>query len=240
MKFSKLSGCGVAVWACVAAVFLVQGCRTEPGGEKFAELPATVHRTPAPETNASAPGATTVASPAPTAAASGAVAANATNNPEILKVGDELIIAFSDMPIQQMAFGVPIKGDGTITLMYDDTFHAAGKTAGQLEQEIRAFYVPDYFKNMTVTVTLKEQTRFYYIGGEVKTPGRQQYTGPITLLEAIKTAGDFTDFAQKHKVQLTRADGKKLVVDCIKARKDRSLDPPVYAGDDVFVPRRIY
>jgi hypothetical protein len=62
----------------------------------------------------------------------------------------------------------------------------------------------------------------------------------MTLLKAIAAAGDFTAFAQKKSVEVTRANGKKLrPVNCIRAlRNPRKYDIPIYPGDHIHVPRR--
>ena len=96
--------------------------------------------------------------------------------------------------------------------------------------------MPDFYKRLTVTVSTER--RVYYVGGQVKGPGRQEYIGTITVTKAIQSAGDFTDFAAKTRVELTRADGRKVMVNCNKAAKDPSLDPPVYPGDKINVPLR--
>jgi polysaccharide export outer membrane protein len=117
---------------------------------------------------------------------------------------------------------------------------AAGKTTGDLEKEIRKCYVPNYYKYMTVSVRQQESTRWYYINGEVKSPNRQIYNSRITVLKAIASAGGFTDFANKKKVKLTRVDGRTQTVNCVKALDNPSLDPEVYPGDTIHVPRRIW
>ena len=134
------------------------------------------------------------------------------------------------------AFEERVKEDGTITLIENQNFTAAGKTRGQLEKDIRNAYVPKYYVKMTVTV--KPQERLFYVGGEVRQPGRVAYGGPLTVLKAIQSAGDFTDFANKKRVHLTRMTGKKETINCIKARERPELDLPVYPGDTIHVPRR--
>ena len=86
---------------------------------------------------------------------------------------------------------------------------------------------------------MQSSTRFYYVGGEVKRPGAQPYLGKTTVTKAIQSAGDFTDFAKKTKVQVIRADGTTLRVNFNKAIDEPSLDPPIYPGDKLHVPRRI-
>ena len=88
--------------------------------------------------------------------------------------------------------------------------------------------MPDYYKRLTVIVTTDR--RVYYVRGQVRSSGRQEYIGPTTVLKAIASAGDFTDFADRKKVHLTRTDGKRITVDCIKAAKDSTYDLPVFPG----------
>ena len=95
---------------------------------------------------------------------------------------------------------------------------------------------PGYFKFLTVTVVPKDQ--FYFVGGEVRSPNRFQYVGTTTVTRAIQSAGDFTDFARKTKVELIRVDGRIETVDCVKAWKNPSLDLQVFPGDTIKVPRR--
>jgi hypothetical protein len=90
------------------------------------------------------------------AAASGSV-----SDAEVLRVGDSLTITFTDTPVTIPNFDEKIREDGTITLTLNKTFKADGKSRGDLEKEIRACYVPDYYKYMTVTVKQQENTRWY-------------------------------------------------------------------------------
>jgi polysaccharide export outer membrane protein len=87
-------------------------------------------------------------------------------------------------------------------------------------------------------VSSKESTRWYYVLGEVRVPNRQIYNSRITVLQAIASAGGFTDFAKKTKVKLTRVDGRTQIVNCSKALENPTLDLEVYPGDTIHVPRR--
>jgi polysaccharide export outer membrane protein len=145
-----------------------------------------------------------------------------------------------DTPTLIPVFEGKIKEDGTITLTLNQTFKADGKTPGDLEREIRTRYVPTVFKYLTVTVKQEGSTLWYYVDGEVKAPNRQLYNTRITVLKAIASASGFTDFANKKKVKLTRADGRTQIVNCVKARDNPSLDLEVYPGDKIFVPRRVW
>ena len=159
-----------------------------------------------------------------------------------LHIGDRIHIDFNantGAPIPPVE--TDIKGDGMISLQFVGRVMADNKTPGQLEKDIEALYVPAYYKEMTVSVT--PVSRFFYVGGEVSGGsggGRVVYTGPITVTQAINSAGGFTPFANKHTVELRRFTGKIYKIDCLKALRHPELDLPVYPNDSITVYRRLY
>jgi polysaccharide export outer membrane protein len=157
-------------------------------------------------------------------------------NLDILAANDPIEIDYADLPQLPPPFKDRIKGDGSITLVLNETFMAAGKTRRQLEEEIRARYVPRKYQTMTVTVTRQPTTQFFYVDGDVKDPGQKVYLGRTTVLTAIASARGFTDFAKKSSVKLTRGD-RIFVVNCKKAIKHPELDLVVYPDDKIWVPR---
>ena len=242
----KSVGRELQCWAVICGLVLgglcAGGCRTQPSEQQFAELPSGI--TLAAGVSPAAVGVTPAPAPAPVPAASPVAVPALTNagsfEPEKFRVGDSLTVTFADTPTPILPFEERIKEDGTITLTLNQVFKAEGKTRGDLEKEIRARYVPDYFKQMTVTVKPEVSTRWYYVAGEVKMPNRQIYNSRITVLKAIASAGGFTDFANKKKVKLTRVDGRTQTVNCPKALENPALDPEVYPGDTIYVPRRLW
>lgn len=219
----RLAGRWASVGVLLGLCWFVSGCQTGASDSKLGGSPD--------------PGGAQFASAAPVS--------NTTTNErsgserlDALHIGDKITIDFSDMPVPIPPREERIKEDGTITLLEGKTFVAAGKTRGKLETEIHDFYVPRYYLRMTVSVQQQKETQFYYVNGEVKLPGRQIYISRITVLGAIASAGDFTDFARKTSVQLTRANGQKVKINAKKALRDHSLDAEVFPGDTVTVPRR--
>jgi protein involved in polysaccharide export with SLBB domain len=81
--------------------------------------------------------------------------------------------------------------------------------------------------------------RVYYVGGEVAHPGPEVYIGSTTVTTAVQAAGDLTQFGS-HRVWLTRADGTRIKVNLDKALSDSTQDPPVFPGDKIQVPRRLF
>jgi polysaccharide export outer membrane protein len=156
-----------------------------------------------------------------------------------LKPNDAVSISFTGIPNPPPSHDERINEHGEITLHLIGTITAAGKTRAQLQNEIYTNYVPKYFQRLTVTV--QTENRFFFVSGEVKNPSRLVYAGGMTVLKAITAAGDFTDFAEKKQVQLTREDGRKFIINVNKARKNpAALDLPVVPGDVIFVPRRVF
>lgn len=153
-------------------------------------------------------------------------------------VGDTVSVVLSGVPETMEPHQEPIKEDGTITMPYIGHVQAAGKTAGEVQNEIYDLYVPKFYRHITVTVNTGD--RVYYVTGEVKAPGRQLYAGQMTVTKAITTAGGFTDFANHKKVWLIRASGQRIKVNGDKAIEDASQDPLVYPNDQIQVPRRIF
>ena len=219
---NQWGGCGT-LCAGLLAVLLMAGCQTDTSQQPFADIQGLT----------TAPPAETIVLPAVTNAPA---ASTNGGSAETLRVGDSLTIVFSDLPTGPVSFEARVKEDGGITLLHNLTFIAAGKTIGELEKEIRARYVPDYYGSLTVTI--KPQNRFYFVDGEVKAVNRYIYEGRTTVLKAIASAGGFTDFANKKRVKLTRANNTAETVNCIKALEDPRLDLEVFPGDKIHVPRR--
>jgi protein involved in polysaccharide export with SLBB domain len=153
-------------------------------------------------------------------------------------VGETVNVAFSGTPTPPDPHEEVIKEDGNITLYLIGSIKAVGKTAGELQTEIHGLYVPQYYVRLTVTV--KPGDLVYYVRGEVNNhDGRLLYVGQTTVTKAIASAGDFSDFAN-HTVSLIRANGEVIKVDVDKASENPALDPQVYPGDQIVVPRRIF
>lgn len=152
-----------------------------------------------------------------------------------VRVGDRLTITFTDVPQAPPPIEVRVPDGGEIALPLDVKVQAAGKRTGELAEEIRKKY-ETFYKRLSVNV--RQDDRFFYVGGAVRKPDRHQYAGEMTLLGAIKAAGDFNDFARRTKVQVVRQDGTRLIVDCKKALKDPKFDIPIYPNDSIYVPQR--
>ncbi len=166
------------------------------------------------------------------------VQSSSVGSPTELRVGDTVTISFSDLPAPGLLpITVELGPDGKLTLHLNIIVYALGKTARQLEQEIRSEYVPKYFKYLTVTVKA-ENRRFFHVNGEVRMPGSYPWLGESTVLRAIGQAQGFTDFAKRTKVTLTRPNGEKHTINCDEAQRNPAKDLPVFPGDYINVPKK--
>lgn len=156
----------------------------------------------------------------------------------ILRVGDLIMINFSDIERPPLKQEVNIPDSGMITLPFNIHVKADGKTTTQLEKDIRDAYVPSLFVNLTVTV--KAEQRFYFVDGEVKAARSWPYLGETTVLRAIANAGGFTDFANKKKIELRRQNGQRFFINYNQALKDPKLDLPIYPNDHIIVNKGFF
>jgi len=155
---------------------------------------------------------------------------------DTVRVGDKITIQLSGVPDQGYFVEKQIPPTGEFTLPYlTQNFQAIGKTTPQLAQEITAAYKSQkIYTNPVVTVLAEE--RFITVGGEVRSPSNVVYRPDLTLVGVINSCGGFTEFANRKSVRVIRGK-ESFYVDCIKAVAVPGNDPPVYAGDQIYVSR---
>jgi len=218
----------------VGLVSFTTGCQSTPP-------PAYADIEPGVWSATSTPGES--APPAQAQAAEGGTSAvaspaQAVGRADVFRVDDVVTVTITGITSETIKdHEERIKEDGSITLYLVGKVQAAGKTAGELQAELQKKY-EKYYRNPVVTV--KSFQRVYYVGGEVRKPGPQAYLGETTVTKAIQAAGDFTEYALKRSIRVTRADGTTIKVNFGKLLDDPRLDPPIYPGDKIHVPRRIF
>jgi polysaccharide export outer membrane protein len=184
------------------------------------------------------------------AAATGAcaqtpVAATAPKDPAPMPVSDYQIgpedvldIAVWNNPA--MSRTTPVRPDGMISLPLLNDIKAAGLTPMQLRDMI-AKKLTEYLPNPEVSVIVREVNHFKVsVLGEVKKPGRYDFKGQATVLDAIALAGGLSEFAARSKITILRNENgtsKRIPVNYNKIvsaadQVDISLRP----GDIVLVP----
>lgn len=173
-----------------------------------------------------------------------AVVASAASENEVsgrLREGDQLSIRIDAGPPGSSSAAAPsdatIDEDGYISLPLVGRIKAAGLTSSELAEHIQANYVPRYYVRCNATVLVAQ--RFYYIGGEVRNPNRFLWSEDTTLMKAISTAGGFTDYANRRKVQLVHGKDSQEF-DSDELQRSPSKDVAIRPGDTITVPRSIF
>ena len=152
-----------------------------------------------------------------------------------LRPGDRITLIFSGIEPPMPNYEDRVKEDGTISPPDILRWVAAGKTPGELQTELNAEY-KKYYTRLNVTVSAGD--RYYYVSGDVKNPGPKLWLGETDIVSAIAAAGDFTEFADRKNVQVTRADGRVEVVNVVDVLRDPETNQvATHPGDKIHVPR---
>ena len=156
-----------------------------------------------------------------------------------LAVGNRIMITFSGIAGAPPAHIEEIRADGSIhPPLLEDEVKAAGKTIEELRDELHKLYVPSQF--LSLTLTLSVDGRFYTVDGQVRLPGRFPYVGKMRVSEAIAEARGLNNFADRKRITVTRANGKRLVYNSLKAKENADYDLFLYPGDIVNVPKSFW
>ncbi len=136
---------------------------------------------------------------------------------------------------------VPVRPDGKISLPLLDDVQAGGLTPGQLKAEITQ-RLKKYFTDprVTVTVTTIASQRIYVLG-EVTRAGAYPLLPGMTLLQALSSAGGFTQFANTKNIYLLRVENGKQVKHPFNYKdvvngKNTAQNTVLKAGDTIVVP----
>lgn len=134
---------------------------------------------------------------------------------------------------------VQTDASGRISFPLAGIIEAAGKTPGEIEEEIEARLRSRYVRDPQVTVNLKETvSQVITVDGQVKKPGLYPVIGKMTLMRAVATAEGTAEFAKLDDVVIFRTvKGQQLAaLYNLKAiRRGNYADPEVFANDVVVV-----
>jgi polysaccharide export outer membrane protein len=107
--------------------------------------------------------------------------------------------------------GLPVRPDGKISLPLLNDVQAAGLSPLELSNVITEG-LKKFMNNPQVTVTVLDiNSRRVYVTGEVTRPGSFPLLPNMTVLQALTTAGAFTQFARTKGIYVLRNEGGKQV-----------------------------
>src|SRR5690348_2487801 len=167
-------------------------------------------------------------------------AQTAENDPSY-KIGAQDVLNISVWKEPDLTQTVHVRPDGKISMPLLNDVQAAGLTPTELRDHI-AEALKKYVTDPVVTVIVTQiNSERVYITGEVTHPGAFPLVPGMTILQALSSAGGFTNFANTKKIYMFRAvHGKRVVFpfnykDVIRGK---SIDQNVVleAGDTIVVP----
>jgi len=145
---------------------------------------------------------------APAANANGTTAHAATTDPNYV-IGAQDLLDISVWKEPNLSRGVPVRPDGKISLPLLNDVQAAGLTpmqlAAQITDGLKKFMTDP---QVTVIVTAINSQRVYLLG-EVGRAGAYPMLPQMTVLQALSSAGGFTQFANPKKIYILREENGK-------------------------------
>lgn len=164
----------------------------------------------------------------------------ATEDPNYI-IGAQDILDISVWKEPELTLSVPVRPDGKISIPLLNDVQAAGLTPTQLAMRITTD-LKKYVTNPQVTIIVTQiNSQRIYILGEVGRAGAYPLLPQMTMLQALSSAGGFTEFANLKKIYMFRMENGKQVKypfnykDVINGkRQDENV--VLRAGDTIVVP----
>jgi polysaccharide export outer membrane protein len=178
--------------------------------------------------------------------------------PSLYIVGPNDTLAVTVFEQPQLSGKFMVQPDGTFAFPLLGRVKVGGLSVQAIENEMRERLAKGYLKNPQVSVTVDQyRSQQIFIIGEVKQPGSLQFTGTMTMVEALARVGSITDNAGAEalivrqapgaqppdaetlkRVQEAKDDGNVIRVN-LQTLQTGTLSENVTlrAGDTIFVPR---
>lgn len=164
----------------------------------------------------------------------------ATDDPNYV-IGAEDVLDISVWKEPDISRTVPVRPDGKISLPLLHDVQAAGLTPKQLgvlvTESLKKFLTEP---QVTVIVTAINSRRVYILG-EVGRPGAYPLLPNMTVLQALSSAGGFTQYANSKKIYVLRSESGKQVKYPFNYRQVVAGEYPqqnivLQPGDTIVVP----
>jgi len=180
-----------------------------------------------------------------------------TVDPRLYTVGpnDVLLVTVFNQPSLSGKFTV--EADGTLAFPLLGRVAAGGLSVRAIEDKVRErLLAAGYLNDPKVSVVVDQyRSQQIFVMGEVKQPGNLQYTGSMTLIEALARAGSTTERAGTEVVivrsgsgvgsgapaQNPNAPNGNTIRVSLQNLQSGALaqNVPLQAGDTIFVPRAV-
>jgi polysaccharide export outer membrane protein len=156
-------------------------------------------------------------------------------------IGPEDVLEIDVWKEKEISSTVPVRPDGKISLPLLNDVRAAGLTPMQLQTGIRDG-LKKFISDPQVTVIVTQvNSRKIFVLGEVARPGTFPMLPNMTVLQALSTAGGFTQFAKEKGVYVLRTEnGHQITLPFNYKEVVRGKSPAqnieLKPGDTIVVP----
>jgi polysaccharide biosynthesis/export protein len=178
-----------------------------------------------------------------------------TDDPALYVVGPNDVLTITVFNQPQLSGKFAVESDGTLAFPLLGRVPVGGLSIRAVEDEIRRRLASGYVKDPHVSVTMEQfRSQQVFVMGEVQKPGSLQFTGAMTLIEALARAGSTTERAGTEAVIVRSssagsaapaappsgdtANAETIRVD-LRSLQTGTLSQNVALrpGDTIFVPR---
>ncbi len=155
--------------------------------------------------------------------------------PYVIGQSDELEVQVWQEP--DLSRTVTVRCDGRISLPLLDDVKAEGLTPRQLREQLSGLYARLVTDPVVSVLVVEPLSATFFITGKVARPGEYPLLKQTSVLQAIATAGGFTEWAKRGKITLIRQGGlrRRLDYDRLVAG-DTSQEVALERGDTLVVP----
>jgi polysaccharide export outer membrane protein len=157
------------------------------------------------------------------------------------KIGPQDVLRIDVWKEAEISRSVPVRPDGKISLPLLNDVQAEGLTAMELANNISEG-LKKFINSPQVTVSISEiNSRRIYVTGEVTRPGAFPLLPSMNVLQALTSAGGFTQFARTKKIYVLRMEGGRQVKhpfnynDVVKGKSEQD-NILLQSGDTIVVP----
>jgi polysaccharide export outer membrane protein len=175
------------------------------------------------------------------------------NDPALYMVGPNDVLNITVFNQPQMSGKFAVESDGTLAFPLVGRVAVGGLSIRAVEDEVRRRLSAGYLTDPRVSVTVEQyRSQQIFVMGEVRQPGSLQFTGAMTLIEALARAGSTTDRAGSEAMivrptrepvapaaQAPNNPGSETIRVNLQSLQAGGLSQNVAlrAGDTIFVPR---
>jgi len=182
------------------------------------------------------------------------VAPPAVGDPRLYIVGPSDVLTVTVYNQPQLSGKFAVEADGTLAFPLIGRVATGGLSIRAVEDKIRDGLATGYLRDPQVIVTVDQyRSQQIFVMGEVRQPGSLQFTGSMTLIEALVRAGSTTERAGSEVVIVHSSSSSEAAAwpqnpnapsgDAIRVNLENlqrgvpSQNVTLRAGDTISVPR---